>query len=100
MVMGNQQPGAGPGLGKMAEQFFGWPSPEKILAELQRLNNNMEAIQPDLRRLAKSMEGMSADDLRNLAAALNGVRVGDLLRIMNEFIHLGNQIYERLWGKR
>jgi len=100
MVTERQPPGAGPGLGKMAEQLLGWPSPERILAELQRLNNNLELYQPDIQRLSRAMEGLSANDLRNLAAALNGVKVGDLLRIMNEFTHLGSQIYERLWGKR
>jgi len=84
----------------MAEKLLGWPSPEKFLSELQRLNYNLEVYHPDIQRLSKALEGLSANDLRNLAAALNGVKVGDLLRILNEFTHLGSQIYERLWGKR
>jgi len=89
-----------PGLGKMAEQFFGWPDPQKVLAELQRLNNNIETIQPDIHRLAQSLEGISGADIRNLSAALGNIKAGDLLRLLNEFTHLGSQIYEKLWGKK
>lgn len=100
MVSGGQQP---PGASQMAEylgKMMGLPSPEKVLGELQRLNNNIETIQPDIHRLAQSMEGIKTDDLRNLTAALNGIKVGDLMRLLNEFNHLGSQIYERLWGKK
>ena len=83
-------------LGKM----LGLPSPEKILEEMQRLNNNIEMIQPDIHRLAKSMEGMSGADLRNLSAALGNLKAGDMMRMLNEFTTLGNQIYDKLWGKK
>ncbi len=91
------------GTGPWAEtigKMMGLPSPEKILGELQRLNNNLEILQPDINRLSKSMEGMSAADLRNLSAALGNLRAGDMMRMLNEFTHLGNQIYEKLWGKK
>jgi len=97
--MQNPPPGSQPwaeAIGKM----MGLPSPEKILGELQRLNNNLETLQPDINRLSKSMEGMSAADLRNLSAALGNLRAGDMMRMLNEFTHLGNQIYEKLWGKK
>ncbi len=100
MVQEHQLP---PGAAQMADylgKMFGLPSPEKILGELQRLNNNIETIQPDIHRLAQSLEGIRTDDLRNLSAALNGIKVGDMMRILNEFTHLGNQIYEHLWGKK
>ncbi len=92
-------PGSSPvaeALGKM----MGLPSPEKVLGELQRLNNNMEILQPDIHKLAKSLEGISGADIRNLSAALGNLKAGDLLRMLNEFINLGNQIYEKLWGKK
>lgn len=96
---GHQPPGSAQvidTLGKM----MGLPSPEKILGELQRLNNNLETIQPDIHRLAQAMEGISGADIRNLSAALGNIRAGDLMRILNEFTHLGSQIYEKLWGKK
>jgi len=89
--------------GPMAEaikSLLGLPSPEKILEEVQRLNNNIEMIQPDIHKLAKSMEGMSGADLRNLSAALGNLRAGDMMRMLNEFTMLGNQIYDKLWGKK
>ena len=95
----NQPPPGGP----MAEYFgkmLGLPSPEKILGEMQRLNNNIEMIQPDIHSLAKSMEGMSGADLRNLSAALSNLKAGDMMRMLNEFTQLGNHIYDKLWGKK
>ena len=88
-----------PGLGKVAE-LLGWPSPDKVLAELQRFNTNIEVIQPDLHKLASSLDALTGPDVRNLTAALNKVNVGDLLRAINEFNRLGGQISEKLWGKK
>jgi len=99
MTMPGQQPGQ-PGIGKMAEQLLGWPDPKRVLTELQRLNNNMEMMQPDIHRLAQSLEGISGADIRNLSASLSNIKAGDLMRILNEFHQLASQIYEKLWGKR
>jgi len=100
MVTGGQQPSPAQGLGKMAEQFLGWPSPEKVLGELQRLNNNIETIQPDIHRLAQALDGISGADIRNLSAALSNIKAGDLMRLLNEFNTQASQIYEKLWGKK
>ena len=89
-----------PGLGEMAERFLGWPSPEKVLAELQRLNNNMELIQPDLHKLATAFDGMSRGDLQNLSAALNKVDLGNVMRVLNDFNATSKMIYEKLWPKK
>lgn len=100
MVSGGQQP---PGTSQIAEavgKMMGLPSPEKVLGELQRLNNNIEIIQPDIHKLAQSLEGLSGADIRNLSAALGNIKAGDLLRTLNEFTRLGSQIYEKLWGKK
>lgn len=96
---GNQPPGAAQvaeAIGKM----MGLPSPEKVLAELQRLNNNIEMIQPDIHQLAKALGGMSGADIRNLSASLNNIKSGDLMRLLNEFNTLAGNIYEKLWGKK
>jgi len=100
MSMPGQGSGQPPGLGKMAEQLLGWPDPQKVLGELQRLNNNMEMMQPDIHRLAQALEGISAPDIRNLSASLSNIKAGDLMRLLNEFNHLVGQIYEKLWGKK
>lgn len=92
-------PGQTPSMAKMLEEMTGLPSPDKIYAELQRLNYNMETIQPDLHKLAAALDSIKGDDIRNLSAALNRVNAGDAMRTLNEFNRLGNQFYERLWGK-
>ncbi|KKM83107.1 hypothetical protein LCGC14_1312790 [marine sediment metagenome] len=94
-----QQPGSSP-VAEVLQKMMGFPSPEKVLGELQRLNNNIETIQPDIHRLAQSLEGISGADLRNLSAALGNINAGDLLRMLNEFTALGSQLYEKLWGKK
>jgi len=83
-------------LGKM----LGVPSPEKVLGEMQRLNHNLEILQPDIHLLAQAMQSISGNDIRNLSATLSNMKAGDLLRMLKEFINLGNQIYEKLWGKK
>ena len=82
MVGGGPPAGATPGLGAVLEAFLHMPSPEKLLAELQRLNNNMEIVAPDLHKLV---------------AALEGDKLADMI---NEVTRLGGQIYERIWGPR
>jgi len=94
-----QPPGTSPALEAIGK-MMGLPSPEKVLTELQRLNNNIEMIQPDIHRLAKSLEGISGDDIRNLSAALGNIKAADLMRLLNEFNTLSGQIYEKLWGKK
>lgn len=86
--------------GKLFEQMTGWPSPDKVMSELQRLNNNMEMIQPDLHRLAASLDGLHADEIRNLTAALNRINVGDILRTLNLTNQLMSDLYTKLWGKK
>jgi len=98
MTMG--QPGQPmPGLGEAMEKFLGIPAPGVMLAELQRLNNNMEIMAPDLHKLANALEKLQSDDMRNLSAALNSIKAGDFLRTLNGFTSLMQQIYEHLWGK-
>jgi len=79
------------------ERFLGIPAPGVVLAELQRLNNNMEIMAPDLHKLADALDKMQSDDIRNLSAALNSIKAGDILRTLNSFTSLMQQIYERLW---
>jgi len=71
-----------------------------VLGELQRLNNNIEIIQPDIHLLAQALQGLSGADIRNLSATLGNIKAGDLMRLLNEFNLLSGQIYEKLWGKR
>lgn len=89
-----------PGLGEAIEKMTGWPSPEKVLGELQRLNNNIELIQPDLHKLAQTFDSGGRTDLQNLSAALNKVDLGNVMRVLNDFNHTFKMIYEKLWGKQ
>ena len=81
-------------------KMMGLPSPEKILGELQRLNNNLECLQPDLHKLATFFSGGGRDDLQNLTAALNKVDLGNVMRLLNDFNLTVKSIYEKLWPKR
>lgn len=81
----------------MLEKMLGWPSPEKILAELQRLNTNLEALQPNIHRLSTLAERMS--EVQNLSAALNRIDVGNIARLINEANFTIKAFYEKLWGK-
>jgi hypothetical protein len=76
------------------------PAPEKVYYELQRFNNNMERIQPDLAKLAKSLEGVNPGDIRNLALALQGMKVSEMLLVMNDTNSTISKLYEKLWGKK
>jgi len=80
--------------------FSNLPSPEKLYAELLRLNNNIEQMAPDLHKLAEATQGPMGEDIRALAAALNGAKRGDMMRMLEEFNRVGAQFYERLWGKK
>ena len=100
MTMPGQQPGPGGQVPDAILKMLGVPSPEKVLGEMQRLNNNLEILQPDIHLLAQAMQGLSGNDIRNLSASLNNMKPGDMLRMLNEFNHLGSLIYEKLWGKK
>jgi len=94
------QPTAAQAAAEAIGKMMGLPSPERMLGELQRLNNNMEIIQPDIHKLAQALEGISGDDLRNLSATLGNIKAGDLIRLLNEFNTMSGQLYEKLWGKK
>ena len=72
------QPSEPNNLGGMVQQLMGLPSPDKVLAELQRLNTNMERLTPDIHKLSSSLDGLQSSDLRNLTVILQ-------------------QIYSRIW---
>ncbi len=75
------------------------PAPDKVFAELQRLNNNMERLQPDLHKLATSLDGFNANDLRTLGLQLQTMEVSKVLLVLNETNANINKLYNRLWGK-
>lgn len=100
MVTGNEHPGGASQVAETLGRMMGLPSPEKVLGELQRLNNNLELMQPDIHKLAVFLSGSGAHDLQNLTAALNQIKSGDLMRLLGDFNQLGKKIYEKLWGKQ
>ena len=93
----NREPGApgapGPqGWGEAFQQMMGLPSPDKIMAELQRLNQNLENLTPDLRKIAASIDGLSPSDVKALASALESAKFGELTQLLGK-------LYNRIWGK-
>jgi len=88
-------------------QKFGWmdvisklPSPDKVFTELQRLNNNLERMQPDLNKLAKAVDGLYVQDIRNLTLVLQSMRIPEMLLTLNQVSSTIKALYEQLWGKK
>ncbi|KKN35602.1 hypothetical protein LCGC14_0782120 [marine sediment metagenome] len=59
------------------------PSPDQLLAEIQRLNGNIEKLQPDIHILASSIDGLSPTDLRNLTNALQEPKLAETMKSLN-----------------
>ncbi len=76
------------------------PAPDKVFFELQRFNNNMEKIQPDLTRMAKALEGLNSADIRSLALTLQGMKVSEMLLVMNDLNSTIKSLYDKLWSKK
>jgi len=100
MVQPHEPSSGGPGLSEMIQKMTGWPSPEKILSELQRLNNNLECLQPDIHKLAAFLTGSGGADLQNLTAALNKIDMENVIKVINDFNNTTKSISEKLWPKR
>lgn len=91
MVMPGQGQGQ-KGLGKMFEEMTGFPSPEKIMVELQTLNQNIQKLAPDIHQIAASMDGLNASEIRNLIQVLKAANINEATKALQ-------QIYTRLWGR-
>ncbi|KKM09653.1 hypothetical protein LCGC14_1722660 [marine sediment metagenome] len=100
MVSGDPPGGGSQGLGSVLEAFLRMPSPEKLLAEVQRLNNNMEILAPDLHKLAEALEGDKLKDIKDLTEVLSKLDLAELKSLLNEAVRIGGQFYERLWGTK
>ncbi len=78
--------------GEAFEKMTGMPSPDKVMAELQRLNRNIEALAPDIHKIASSIDGLNASDIRALTQVLQAAKVAEGTKLLQD-------IYNRLWGK-
>jgi hypothetical protein len=76
------------------------PAPDKVYYELQRLNNNLEKVQPDLTKLARSLDNINPSDLRALTTALQGLKPGEMMLVITEANSTMKALYERIWGKK
>jgi prefoldin subunit 5 len=77
---------------------LGLPAPQDLLAELQRLNANLEHLSPDLARLAQAgpaltqlaqaLQSRSPEEIRELTQALQSVaRLGSELQPVLDLLH-------------
>lgn len=80
-----QNPNGLEGIWNIAQQL-GLPSPQVIVAELQRLNANLEAMHPSIQSLAQGMENFTPQEVNRLVEALNRASAS------------GDQLYKQLWG--
>lgn len=80
--------------------FGKMPAPDKVYYELQRFNNNMERMQPDMTKLAKALEGIQPQDIRALTTTLQGMNISQMLLTLNDANSTIKALYEKLWGKK
>lgn len=83
MTMGDGKPQQGGGTFMDLLGNLGFPPPQQVITELQRLNANLEAIRPDIHILALAAQ---TGELKDFAAAIK------------EGSSSADKIYERLWG--
>ncbi len=80
-----------PSASQMLQAVLGLPSPDKLYTELRRFNDNLERLAPDIRKVADSVEGLTADDVRNLTNALQAANLPAVATMLSHF-------YNRIWG--
>ncbi len=93
-------PGGKSGLEQLLGGLAGLPSPDKLFAELQRLNNNLEKMQPDMAKIAKSVDGLYLQDIRNLTMTLQGMKISEMLLSLNQANSNISTLCNHLWGKK
>lgn len=80
--------------------FGKMPAPDKVYYELQRFNNNVERMQPDITKLAKALEGIQPQDIRALSTTLQGMNISQMLLALNDANATIKALYDKLWGKK
>ena len=98
---------SGPGNKGAPPNVLGWldvlgklPSPDKVFVEFQRLNHNLEKMQPDLTKIGKAVDGLYFQDIRNLTQVLQGMKISEMLLALNEANSIIKNLYDRLWAKK
>jgi len=100
MTMPHPNQGQQPNVLGWLEVLGKLPSPDKVFAELQRLNNNLEKMQPDLTKIGKAVDGLYLQDIRNLALTLQGMKISEMLLALNEANSTIKNLYDKLWSKK
>ncbi len=105
MINSGHQATPGQGWGGLMEQMTGLPSPEKVLAEirdfkaqLERLNGNIEKLQPDMHKLASAIEGLNAGDVRRLTDTLQAAKLGESIKAVGEVSKVIKRFGDKLLG--
>lgn len=98
MAIDPRTPGAG--LSDWFTQLARLPSPEKLFTELQRLNNNLEKMQPDMDKIAKAVDGLYLNDIRLLTQTLQGMKINEMLLALSQTNTNINRLTEHLWPKK
>ena len=93
----NQQPAS---FGQMMDFFTHLPSPEALFKELKRLNDNLERIQPDVSKMANSLNTLNLQEVRNLTITLQGMKLSEMTLVAHQLNSTMTNLYEKLWGKK
>jgi len=84
----------------MMEFFSHLPSPEALFKELQRLNDNLERLQPDISKMANSLNNLNGQDIRNLTTTLQSMKISEMMLVANQLNGTMTKLYDQLWGKK
>lgn len=98
MTQGKDQENMG-GMLSFISKIANMPSPEIAFKELKRTNDILERLQPDLSKLANTMNNMDLRDIRNLTSAMQNIDVAKMLLALNEANSTIKLLYNKLWGK-
>lgn len=76
----------------------GFPAPQAAMAEVQRLNNLLEMLAPDIHKIAGGIDSMQL--MAQGLDKLDPEQIQQLIAAMNGASATGDKFFEQLWGNK